>query len=210
MRRGARLDMPCPGLPGGYGNLVDWAVHHGNPSAAVRLLKIADGHGLGRWLAQNCASAVYVGAQIGQADLLRELLARGAPVGQHGPPTEEPVKQRSALFAAVLQGHAPASAALVAAGAWSREDNREEVLRHARWAGFAGIFGADLAQEVRDAAERPDDLREELQEAILAADLRGVEDVVRRGASLLKHYYSDKVSPHSVTGARSMVNPVDW
>jgi len=210
LRRGARLDMPCPALPSGSGNLVDWAVHNGNATAAMRLLKLADGHGLGLWLAQTCTCAVYVGAQVGNAELLRELLARGAPRDQRGPVTEILSRQRSALFAAVLQGHSSAGAALVAAGAWPREENREEILRHARWGGFAGIFGTELAKEIRDEAPRPDELRNELQEAILAADLKGVEDVVRRGASLLKHYYSDKTSPHPGVKGRTMVNPVDW
>jgi ankyrin repeat protein len=99
---------------------------------------------------------------------------------------------------------------LVTAGAWAKESEREAVLRNAQWGDFPGILGMQKAQEIRDAAERPEDLREELQEAILSADLEGLEAAVRRGASLQRHYSSDKACPHSGYDGSTLVNPVDW
>lgn len=211
MRRGARLDMLCPDLPGHTtGNLLDWALHHKNPTAAIRLLKIADGYGLGKWLAHQNINAVYRAAECGHTDVLKELLARGAPVDQCGPIAETDEMRHSALFVAVQLGRKAAAAMLVAAGAWAKEIEREAVLRNARWNDFPGILGMQRAQEIRDAAPRADDLREELQEAILSSDLEGVEAVVRRGASLQRHYSSDKACPHSGYDGSALVNPVDW
>jgi ankyrin repeat protein len=202
--------MPCPGLPGGIGNILDWAVQQASADTVAKLLKFADGYGLGRWLAQSTSSAVYNSARRGESQVLKELLAHGAPVDQHGPLTEAVGMRRSALFAAVLQGHPSAAATLISAGAWRKEDNRDQVLHHARQGGFGGIFGTELAREIRLAAPNPEVLREELQEAILAADLRAVEDAVRRGAPLQKHYYSEKASTRAGVDSKLLVNPVDW
>eukprot|EP00404_Azadinium_spinosum_P015157 CAMPEP_0180528800 /NCGR_PEP_ID=MMETSP1036_2-20121128/61001_1 /TAXON_ID=632150 /ORGANISM="Azadinium spinosum, Strain 3D9" /LENGTH=93 /DNA_ID=CAMNT_0022542403 /DNA_START=8 /DNA_END=286 /DNA_ORIENTATION=+ len=47
LQQGARLDSACPELPTGRGNLVDWALHHGQPDMASSLLRVADSVGLG-------------------------------------------------------------------------------------------------------------------------------------------------------------------
>merc|ERR1740129_1098687 len=95
------------------------------------------------------------------------------------------------------------------AGAWDKEQDRGQVLRYASLGGFLGCLGKDIVAPSLSTAE---DLREELQDAILSGDFGRVEAALVRGAPLLPHYRTCKAVPKAgVESATAvLVNPVDW
>lgn len=225
IRRGAPLDTACPEIPGGKGNLVDWALHHRRPDIASRLLRLAgDRSGVGGVLARTCHSGVYVAALSGFVELLELLLERGADPCQRGASAADPSGTRSALLAAAAHGRADVVGMLVTAGAMTKEPRQAEVRHLAESGGFFGALGIEQSCTLPTGPPM-EKTREALQEAILAEDRSRINKVIAQGALLLPHYRNDKACPRVgqhrggpeayVTGNEasrhaSLVNPVDW
>ncbi|CAK9116836.1 unnamed protein product [Durusdinium trenchii] len=118
-------------------NPVEWAVLEGFYKEAIFLLELTDGHvAFNRdeecstlqvvRMAERCQQAVVVACVRGQVKLLRELLQRGADCAQR-----EKLTGCTALHVAARSGEEEAAALLLERGAWSLENRKEEVLKHA-------------------------------------------------------------------------------
>jgi len=107
-------------------NPVDWAALEGSPNVARLLLELEKGLvAPANEQAPGTQSAVHIAARRGGAPrwlaLLRALLERGAPSGQVDP------WGRSALHLATMNGNSAAAELLLQHGAWSHEQQRDEV-----------------------------------------------------------------------------------
>jgi len=219
VRRGSRLLGACPELPdGGSGNLIDWALLHNKAETAIRLLKLGDSLSLGKKLAQSTYQAVYRSAQRGFNELLCALLERGALPGQCSSSIVDGVSERqSALQAASIFGNEAGVAALIAAGAWDEEEEKEMVLRYAQQWGFkeGSLVSCNIRQGCSASAPDEQALRLKMQEAIWLEDITSITALARRGAPLLAHYRCDRaimarVSASHRPQAKIKVGPVDW
>merc|ERR1740121_2154143 len=102
--------------------MVDWAAVSGKPEVALILLELADQQDIGDTLAVEARAAFFWSVTQGYLELLRELLRRGADVGQPSP-------LRSSDGGISDNGES----ALMAAVAGSRKEEMLELLRHGAW-----------------------------------------------------------------------------
>mmetsp|Transcript_108831 Transcript_108831/g.330950 ORF Transcript_108831/g.330950 Transcript_108831/m.330950 type:complete len:414 (-) Transcript_108831:115-1356(-) len=126
LARGAPLDAAVDLGYGERGTCVDWACVCGHPVVAMELLGLADAHGIGDALAVRSTAALLWAATMGNLELLRELLRRGADVGTRCPGPG----QRSLLTQAVYSMRPEEALELLRSGAWEEEGKaqREHLL----------------------------------------------------------------------------------
>lgn len=153
--RGAPLECKFDLGYGAQGNCVDWACVCGKPEVALVLLKHGDDRGIGDLLAVEAHAGFFWSVSQGHLEVLRDLLRRGADVGQRSKVKglEEP---ETALLVAVTGSRREEMAELLRYGAWERETEaaRKTLLEMATRRRFAaqafhaagiGDFEAQLA-----------------------------------------------------------------
>jgi len=159
--RGADVGMEVELDYGLRGNLVDLAVWHEQETMALALLTIADGQGIGQALAAGASHALFWAVRHDFMLLLGALLERGADAAQRDEVCG------SVLRFAVEQRRSDAAAALLQAGAWARELEKDLVLSLLREQGLLRCLDRSCGRGVGlDAREH-----ERLVAAALGAEL---------------------------------------
>merc|ERR1719215_2341375 len=159
--RGADVGMEAELDYGLRGNLVDLAVWHEQETMALALLTIADGQGIGQALAAGASHALFWAVRHDFMLLLGALLERGADAAQRDEVCG------SVLRFAVEQRRSDAAAALLQAGAWARELEKDLVLSLLREQGLLRCLDRSCGRGVGlDAREH-----ERLVAAALGAEL---------------------------------------
>jgi len=120
--RGANIGMEVELEYGIRGNLVDLAVWHEQEAMALALIGIADRQGIGQALAAGSRHALFWAVRHDFMSLLGALLEHGADAAQRDEVCG------SVLRFAVEQRRSDAAAALLRAGAWARELEKDLVL----------------------------------------------------------------------------------
>jgi ankyrin repeat protein len=159
--RGADVGMEVELQYGLRGNLVDLAVWHEQEAMALALLGIADGQGIGQSLAAGSRHALFWAVRHDFISLLGALLERGAEAAQRDEVCG------SVLRFAVEQRRSDAAAALLRAGAWAKELEKDLVLSLLREQGLLRCLDRSCGRGVGvDAREH-----ERLVAAALGAEL---------------------------------------
>jgi len=131
MGRGAPLEAAFDLGYGEQGNCLDWACVSGRPESALVLLELADAQGIGDALAVRARAALFWSVSQGYAEVLRELLRRGADVGQPSPlGSLKMVRGETLLAAAVFGVRKAETIELLKHGAWEKEpeSQRQQLL----------------------------------------------------------------------------------
>lgn len=126
VHRGVPLEVAFDLGYGETGNCIDWACVSGKPDIAIALFGFADGQGLGDALARGAKAALFWSVSQGYTEVLRELLRRGADVGQDSPLGSLKMVQGHSLLAAAVFGVRKAETLeLLKHGAWEKEPDSQ-------------------------------------------------------------------------------------
>lgn len=216
IKRGSPIDEELDLGHGERGNILDWAVVWKKPSAAMALVDGAVERGVAQSLVSSAKAALHWAVMRGELAVLEKILPFASDLGRRS------LWSGSALALGVFCSRSDEISALLAAGAWEAEPQKDEVLYWARQRRLVNVFEKakiavpeDLppaapvtgpgavylktftvvslaAQSAEGVWDVHGRLAADIGHAINASDPKVISELVKRGAPIPRQYLTQK------------------